>query len=112
MSFQFQQIVVCALFHDAAVVHYDNVVGMPDGAQPVGNDDGRAPLEDVSDVAHDFIFVLGVKRVGGFVQKEIFGFLVDDACQQYPLPLSLAQGQAFVANLCGVTMWKASDKRL
>jgi len=39
-----QQLAVAALLHDAARLHHADQVGIADGAQPVGNDDGRPPF--------------------------------------------------------------------
>ena len=36
---------MAALLHDVAVVEHDDVVGVDDGGEPVGDDDRRAPLE-------------------------------------------------------------------
>jgi hypothetical protein len=40
------QVVVDAFFDDVAVVHDDDAVGVLDGGQAVGDDDGRSVMAD------------------------------------------------------------------
>ena len=60
-----------ARLDDLAVVDDDNLVGIPDRAQAVGdNDDGLATIERV-EVLHDGPLVVGIERVGGLVKEDI-----------------------------------------
>lgn len=89
------QFPVRALFHDPAFIHHDDLVGMLDGAEPMGDDDGCFVFADRVEVIFDLVFIAGVQRVGGLIQKQIVGLLVDGAGDEQPLPLPLAQSLSF-----------------
>ena len=40
-------------------------------------------------VFHDFFFIVGIQRVGGFIEKDKFGVLIHGAGDQDTLTLSL-----------------------
>ena len=75
-----------ALGHPAVGDHQD-LVGVPDGGQAVGNgDDGLAPGQLRQGVL-DQMLVLGIDAGGGLVQDDDGGVLQDGPGDGDPLPL-------------------------
>ena len=63
------QFVVSAALDDASVVHYQDLVGVTDGFQPVGDhDDGFLPGQLI-DRLHQLFFILRVHVGGGLIQN-------------------------------------------
>lgn len=84
---------------DPPVINDDNLVGIPDCAQAVGNyDNGLAPVELV-EIFHDSPFVVRIKRVGGFIKEDEVGILIHGTGNEYTLLLSLTQPYAVAACL-------------
>ena len=54
------QIFVAALLDDAALVQDDDVVGLAQGGDAVGDEDGGAVFHDLAEVAQNRLFGLGV----------------------------------------------------
>ena len=89
-----------------AVIDDDNLVGIPDRTQAVGDDDdGLATVERV-EILHDGPFVVGIERVGGLVEEDVIGTLVHRTGDEDALPLSLAQSHAVTAYLRVVLQWQ------
>ena len=65
-----------ARLDNLAMVDDDNLVGIPDRTQAVGDDDdGLATVERVK-VLHDGPLIVGIERVGGFVEEDVARILV------------------------------------
>ena len=66
----FHQLLVGTAFGDVLIIDDDDLVGVPDGGQPVGDGDGgtvfRQLLQTLLDVALAFI----IKGAGGLVQDQ------------------------------------------
>ena len=61
--------IVCTAFNDLSFLQYNDLIGMADGAQPVGND-------DAGEVGHHFIdsvlyqsFAFGIEGGSGLVEN-------------------------------------------
>ena len=63
----FQQLLVCALFNNLALVHGDDAVTTANSRQAVGNDDDGAALTNGFHVLHNRAFRFIVERTGGLV---------------------------------------------
>ena len=95
-----------ARLDDLAMVDDDNLVGIPDRAQAVGDDDnGLATVERV-EILHDGPLVVGIERVGGFVEEDVVGILVHRTGDEDALPLPLAQPHAVTSYLRVVLQWQ------
>ena len=95
-----------ARLDDLAVVDDDNLVGIPDRAQAVGDDDdGLATVERV-EVLHDGPLVVGIERVGSLVEEDVVGILVHRTGDEDALPLPLAQPHAVTSYLRVVLQWQ------
>ena len=93
-----QRLVVARLDY-LAVVNDDNLVGVPDRAQAVGDDDdGLATVEPV-EILNDGSLVVGVKRVRCLVKEDIVGILVHSTGNEDTLLLSLAQANTITSDL-------------
>src|SRR5690606_15895126 len=55
---------------DPALVHEHHKIGIPDGGQAVGDDEGGAVTAQLVDRLLHTLFRFHVKRAGGFVQNE------------------------------------------
>ena len=95
-----------ARLDDLAMVDDDNLVGIPDRAQAVGDDDnGLATVERV-EILHDGPLVVGIERVGGLVEEDVVGILVHRTGDEDALPLPLAQPHAVTSYLRVVLQWQ------
>ena len=95
-----------ARLDDLAVVNDDNLVGIPDRAQAVGDDDDGLALIELVEVLHDGPLVVGIKGVGGLVEEDVVGILVHRTGNEDALPLSLTQPHAVTSYLRVVLQWQ------
>ena len=65
-----QQIVVLAALDDLAGLDHQNGVGVHDGVQAVGDDDGGAALAEMLDRLLHGLFGFRIQRGGGFIQQD------------------------------------------
>ncbi|TKW51306.1 hypothetical protein CTA1_2384 [Colletotrichum tanaceti] len=99
---------VRALLDDLALAQQDDVVGLADGAEAVGDDDGRAALAGaVERRLHDLLaaHVDGRRRL---VEDEDLGLLDDGPGDGEPLPLAARELDAGVADFRLVALLKMS----
>ena len=68
-----------SLLHDPAAVEDHQTVGSPYGAEPVGNDQGRTPHQELAQGILDQPLALGIQVAGGLVQNEDRGILENGA---------------------------------
>ena len=59
-----------AALDDAAVFENQDHVGLPDGREPVGDDEGRPPLHELGEALLDRGLVLAVEGGGRLVQDQ------------------------------------------
>ena len=59
-----------ALFEHVSVLQHQDQVGVFDGGQPVGNDEGGAVLHQLVHGVLDLQFGAGIHAAGGLVQNE------------------------------------------
>src|SRR5438105_4679154 len=64
---EFHEFVVGALLDDFAIDEDDDAVGMHDGGEAVGDDEGGAVAHEVFEGILDEVFAGGVEGAGGFV---------------------------------------------
>ena len=57
----------------------------------MGHHDHRFPFVELRQVLYNYPLVVGIQRIGGFVQKDVLRILVDGLGNQYPLFLPLTQ---------------------
>ena len=69
-SFEGEQLLVGALLDDASVVEDDDLVGIADGGEAVGNDESGAPLHDAVHAALDELLGTGVDGGGCLVEDK------------------------------------------
>ncbi|GJC95043.1 hypothetical protein ColKHC_03869 [Colletotrichum higginsianum] len=104
-----EELVVGALFDDAAVGHDDDVVGVLDGRQAVGDGDGGAALGgDLEGGLHDALG-LGVQRGGGLVEEENW-VGNDGAGDGDALLLAAGEEEATLADVGHVALGEAGDE--
>ena len=84
-----------SFFGYPSFVDDDDFVGIADGTQAVGYDYHGSSLVKMAQLFHDFFLVVCIQGVGGFVQKDEIGILINGASYQDALPLSLAHAVAF-----------------
>ena len=86
-----QQLLVGSLLDDFAIIDHDNPIGIPDGAQPVGDHKTCAALHKVKQGFLDAYLGAGIHTAGGFIQDQDPRIRKDGACNGKQLPLTLAQ---------------------
>src|SRR5207237_1274910 len=105
-----QELVVAALLRGPAVLEDDDLVGVADGAQAVGDGDHGAPLHDALERLDDDRLRLGVERRSRLVEDEDGRVANDCAGDSDALPLSAGQGQASFAHLGVVAVGHPRDE--
>ena len=92
-----QQFIMGPLFDDAAVVDDDDVVGIADRAQAVGDDDGRAAFHEAVQGSLDDLFAFRIESRRRFIEDEDARVLEDGPGNGDALALAAGQGAAAVA---------------
>jgi hypothetical protein len=93
------EFLVAATVHDAAAVHHHDPVGLEDGREAVGDDQGGAALEEPLDGVVDLLLALRVDLAGGFVEDEDRGVTQDRPGDREALLLPAGQRRAMLADL-------------
>ena len=65
-----QQIVMPAALDDLAALDHQNGVGVHDGVQAMGDDDGGAVLAEMLDRLLHLLFGFRIQRRGGFIEQD------------------------------------------
>ena len=84
--------------HEPALVHDHDAVRVGDRAEPVGNDEGRAVLEEQVEGLVDLVLGLGVDLAGGFVEDEDRRVAEDGPGDGDPLPLPAGERRPVLAD--------------
>ena len=85
-----------ALFDDAAFVENDDLVGLEDSVEAVGDGDDSAALHQFARGFFEQGFGFGVEAGGGFIEDEDGGVFEESAREGYALGLSAGEaGAAF-----------------
>ena len=88
-----------ALLHDAVIIHYDDAVGVADGTEPMGDDEGGTPLGQFVKGPLDAGFGDRVQSGGGLIQNENRRVFQEDAGDGHPLLLSAGQHDASLTHI-------------
>jgi hypothetical protein len=91
------------LFDDPALAHHDNVVGISDGGESVGDHnggDGSKVLTDLINGALDLFLVLLVQCTSSFIKKEDLWLLNKCSCDSDSLLLPTGELATSTANVC------------
>ena len=104
------ELVVAADLDDAAVVEDDDAVGVADGAEAVGDDEGGAALLQLLQRLLDEVLALAVERRGGLVEDEDAGVAEDGAGDRDALALAAAELDAALADDGVVGVGEFADK--
>ena len=75
-----------------------NLIGAADGREAVGNDEGRAPLHQLTEPGLDHGFGLGVERTGGLIENENARLGQQSAGDREPLALAAGELDAALAD--------------
>ena len=86
-----KKLLVLAHFHDVPVVQDHYLVGIADGGQAMGYDDGGTALEDTLESLLNQYLSVGVYVGGGFVQDENLGVSDDGPGEAEKLTLTHAE---------------------
>ena len=77
-----------ALLDNLAVVQNDNLVGISYRTQPMGDNNHRFALVEGREVFDDRLFVVGIERIGRFVEKDKLRIAINRPGNQQPLFLT------------------------
>lgn len=105
-----QQGFMCAALNDLAVIDDQNLVGIADGAQAVGDDEAGAPLHQVQHRRLNMLLRARVHTAGGLIQNQNGGVGQNGAGNSQQLPLPLAQIAAPLRQRCLVALRQAMDE--
>src|SRR5690606_35572178 len=97
---------------DAALIEDENLVGVGDGRQAVGNDEGRASATKRIESALDLAFRLRVERAGRLVEDQNRRLLQDGPRDRNALALAAGQGSAPLAGESVVAVRFAHDETM
>ena len=98
-SSRLHQLFVGAALGYLPFFQHDYLVGVPHRAEPVGHYDHSPALEEFAQIVHYCPLVAGVERVGGLVEEDESGVLVDGPGYKQALLLPRAEPVAVVAYL-------------
>lgn len=87
---------------DPAIVHDDNFVGIADGGEPVGDDEGRATA--AAQIVVNFLFDERVEGAGGFIEEEDGRISGEGAGDLHSLGLAAGEIATGLLDLGGVAM--------
>src|SRR6185437_9481913 len=90
----------------------DDLVGMADGAEPVGDDYAGAVFHHLIDSVLYEAFAFGVERGGGFVEDEDGGIFQEGACDGQALTFAATELAAAVTDVGLVTLFFCGDKTM
>ena len=90
--------VVANFSHFPLIKHY-NLVGIFNCTEAMSHDNYCFSLVKFVKLFYYHAFVVGVKRVGGFVKEDVVGVLIYCPSYEYALLLALAQPHAIAPNL-------------
>jgi hypothetical protein len=85
---------VCALLNNPALIENHNLIGMFNGAEPMGNHDDRSVGKKFLHIVHDGPLIIGVQGVGGLIEKQKLRILINRPCDKNTLMLPLADAVA------------------
>ncbi len=88
---------MCAAFDDIPLRKHDDLVGMNDGAEPVGDDDRRASDHEPVDGLLNEAFRFGVERAGRLVEYQDFRILQDGSCDRQSLAFAAGELRSSIA---------------
>ncbi len=94
---------VIPLLDDLALTHHDNVVGMSDGGESVGDHyggDGAQVLSDLINGVLHLLLVLLVQGTSGFIKKEDLWLLNKCSCDSDSLLLPTRELATSTSNVC------------
>lgn len=106
-SFEFG---VRAFLHKLSFLHHDNLVGIADGLQMVGNDQDRAVSDKGRHCLLYFVFIDGVNIARYLVQKEDGSILEEGTGDGEALLLSARQSQAVLSDYRFITIGQTYDE--
>src|SRR6266699_3149072 len=101
---------MCALVDQFAPPQHQYLVGPAYLRETVGNQQGRAPLQEAADRLLDLVFGGAVNRAGRVVQDEDARIGQQGARNGDALPLSAGKGHTALANQRVVTILEAQDE--
>ena len=82
-----------AFSHDLALVNDHGAgAGSIDFLEDVSREDDGLFLAKFADQLPDFVFLVGVEAIGGFIEDENFGVMKEGLCQARAMPVSLGEG--------------------
>src|SRR4051812_34874190 len=85
---------MAAAFSDAPVVQNDDLVGVDDGGQAMGDHQGGTAVGDGGECGLDVLFGAAVQRAGSLIQDQDAGVLQDGAGNGDALLFAAGQLQA------------------
>ena len=105
-----QQLVVPAALDDAAALQHQDLVGRLHGAQPLGDDEGRAALHELRQRLLDQVLRLRVHARGGVVEDEDARVQEQRARDGHALLLAAGEGDAALADPGVVAVREGHDE--
>jgi len=103
---------VRAPLDDAMIIDHQDLVGVADGAQPVGDDQAGAVCHKRTQALLDKQLGARIHRAGGLVQDEDARVLEDGPSDGQKLAVAVAEHGASFAHFCLVPLWQALDEGL
>lgn len=94
-----QQLLMSTFLNDVALVEDEDAVGVFDGGEAVGDDDGGAVLHEELEAGLDMGFGEGVDAGGGFIEDEEGGVFEDNADEGDELALATGEAVATFADI-------------
>ncbi len=105
-----EEFVVAALLDDSALLEDDDLVGVADGAEAVGDDEAGSSAPQFGEGGLDEGFTFCVEVAGGFVEDEDPGIGEESTSDGEPLALSAAEPDASFSDDGVVALFECGDE--
>ena len=99
-----------ALLDDAAILHHQNLVGVLDGGQPVGDGEDRLSLGQGGQGLLDQVLILRIHAGGGLVQNHDGRILQNRPGDGDALALAAGEGGAPLPDHRVIPIWQGHDE--
>lgn len=101
---------MCVLFCNFFLVQYYNLVSLVYCIQVVGYYYNGLAFEKVVQVINDFVFIISIKGVGGFIKEQKIRSFVDSVGDEQLLLLFLIDVVVYSINFGIVLQWQVINK--
>lgn len=102
---------MCPFLHDFSLMQYHYLVGTFYRTKSVSHHHYCLILKKIIQLLYNFPFIVGIKRIGGLIKKQVIRIFIDGTRYEQPLLLTLAKACTLCTYFRIETIGKAFYKR-